>query len=268
MAFSRSWMLCGLTLIACGSLLLYQEGCRPNAPRVANAAEPAEGGGAPKVDAAAAAREVAEKNALVKAGGWKSLFDGKTLTGWKAPDFGGQGKVYVKDGAIVLEMGSSMTGVTWTGPLIRDNYELELEGIRHDGSDFFCTTTFPVGDDSCSFVVGGWGGMLVGLSNVDFEDASNNLTMKTIAFKENQWYKVRIRVSEGAIETWIDDQQVVNQPRDGHKFSVRFEVDLCRPLGVSTWCTKGAVRNIRIRPLKPEEIQAAREKAKAAAAAE
>ena len=33
---------------------------------------------------------------------WQSLFDGKTLKGWKIPEFGGEGKVHVEDGAIVL----------------------------------------------------------------------------------------------------------------------------------------------------------------------
>ena len=31
--------------------------------------------------------------------GWKSLFDGKTLDGWKAADFNHRGKVFVKDDA-------------------------------------------------------------------------------------------------------------------------------------------------------------------------
>ena len=79
--------------------------------------------------------------------------------------------------------------------------------MRLDGSDFFCTTTFPVGKDYCSLVVGGWGGAVVGLSNVDYADASENATTKTMGFKDNQWYRVRIRVSDAAIEAWIDGQQ-------------------------------------------------------------
>ncbi|MFB0556148.1 MAG: hypothetical protein ACETWQ_22830, partial [Phycisphaerae bacterium] len=45
-----------------------------------------------------------------------SLFDGKSLGQWAVTDFGGQGDVYVKDGAIYMEMGNDMTGVNWTGP--------------------------------------------------------------------------------------------------------------------------------------------------------
>ena len=67
----------------------------------------------------AAKGDVAEKSDPYA---WKDLFDGKTLQGWKTPNFGGEGKVYVKDGMIVLEMGEMLTGVTWTGEVVRDNY--------------------------------------------------------------------------------------------------------------------------------------------------
>jgi len=187
---------------------------------------------------------------------WKKLFDGETLTGWKVTEFGGQGKVEVKDGMIVMPTGNDMTGVTWAGnKLPRDNYELTLEGMRLAGGDFFCTTTFPVGKEPCTLVVGGWGGTVVGLSNVDGYDASNNSTSTFQNFKDKQWYRVRIRVTAAKIQAWIGDEQVVNQERKDHKFGIRFECDLCQPLGIATWCTAGAVRNIRLRQLPPDEIK-------------
>ncbi len=187
---------------------------------------------------------------------WKTMFDGKTLKGWKVPKFGGDGEVTVKDGTIILGMGDPMTGITWAGELPRDNYEVTLEGKRTKGYDFFCTTTFPVGKDPCSFVVGGWAGTVVGLSCVDWYDASDNITSGFMSFEDNKWYKVRIRVSEKKIECWIDDDQKVDLPRKGHKFSIRDEVDLCRPFGICTWMTEGVVRNVKIRKLKPEEVAA------------
>jgi hypothetical protein len=186
---------------------------------------------------------------------WKDLFDGETLAGWKVPEFGGEGEVRVEDGTIVFEMGASMTGITYTGEVPRTNYELSLEGTRLDGVDFFCTTTFPVGEEPCTLVVGGWGGTVVGLSNVDFYDASDNLTTTFHSFENGQWYKVRLRVTDAKIEAWIDDEQVVDQPREGHEFDIRYEVELCQPLGVSSWITKAAVRNIRLRRLRPGEVK-------------
>ena len=193
---------------------------------------------------------------------WKDLFDGKTLKGWKVPEFGGEGEVTVKDGTIVMEMGNSMTGIVFEGKTPTNNYELSLEGTRLDGCDFFATTTFPVGKDCCSFVTGGWGGTVVGLSCIDFYDASDNFTTDFFDFKDKQWYKFRIRVTDAKIQAWIGDKQFVNQPRKGHRIGIRDEVDLCRPLGVASYDTKSALRKIRIRQLKPSEI-----KAEAAAAA-
>ncbi len=180
----------------------------------------------------------------------KELFDGKSLEGWKATDFGNQGKVVVRDKTIVMERGNDMTGITFSGKPPRNNYELTLEGKRIEGSDFFCTTTFPVGDDYCSFVTGGWGGSIVGLSNVDHMDASENQTSTTHDFKKNTWYRFRIRVTDDKIAVWIDNDQVVNQNRKEYSFGIRIECDASRPLGISSWCTTGAVRNIRLRELK------------------
>lgn len=232
MNYSRPWMFCGLALMVVGAVLLWQQGRQPSAQ-----ADP------PKPPAEDSYR-------------WKDLFDGKTLNRWKSTQFGGEGKVDVKDGRIVLEMGSMMTGVTWAGEVLRNNYELQLEGMRLDGSDFFCSTTFPVGKDPCTLVVGGWGGSVVGLSNVDHEDASENVTTKTMSFKNRQWYRVRLRVTDAAIEAWIDDQKTVDQPRKDHTFGIRMECELSRPLGISTWGCSGAVRNIRVRSLKPAEVRA------------
>jgi hypothetical protein len=194
---------------------------------------------------------------------WKDLFDGKTLKGWKVPKFGGEGKVYVKDGMIVMEMGETMTGITYTGEVPRDNYELEYEGSRLDGTDFFATVTFPVGKNEVSLVTGGWGGTVVGISCVDYYDAGDNLTTRFHGFKDKQWYTFRVRVTPAKIEAWIGDEQVVDLERKGHKFDIRIECDLCRPLGFASYCTTGAVRDVRIRKLKPpagEEAPAAEPK--------
>ncbi|MFH1922316.1 MAG: DUF1080 domain-containing protein [Planctomycetota bacterium] len=185
---------------------------------------------------------------------WKSMFDGKTLEGWKVPVFGGDGEVTVKDGTMVLGMGDPMTGITYTGKLPRENYEVQLEAKRTQGIDFFATTTFPVGKDHCSFVTGGWAGTVVGISCVDFYDASDNITTQFLAFDDNKWYKIRIRVSEPKIECWIGEEKMVDLERKGHKFDVRMEVDLCKPFGISSYTTEGVLRNLRIRSLKPEEV--------------
>ncbi len=179
-----------------------------------------------------------------------SLFDGKSLGQWKITDFGGQGDVYVKDGAIYLEMGNDMTGVNWTGPLVRMNYEITLEAMRVSGSDFFCGLTFPVADNPCSLILGGWGGSICGLSNIDYYDAANNETTKFMSFEDNKWYRVRLRVTPDRIQAWLDDEELVNIETTGRKIDIRAEVDLSQPLGIATWQTAGAIRNIHLRKLE------------------
>ena len=91
---------------------------------------------------------------------WVSLFDGKTLEGWKSTDFGGQGEVAVKDGVIILSQGQPLTGITWQkgDKLPKDNYEITLQAMKRKGDDFFCGLTFPVRKSFCSLICGGWGG--------------------------------------------------------------------------------------------------------------
>jgi hypothetical protein len=185
-----------------------------------------------------------------EAAGWKDLFDGKSLDGWKAADYYGAGKVQADDGKIVLPKGKIMTGVAYTkGDFPKMDYEISLEGKKVEGDDFFCTTTFPVGDAFCSFVVGGWSGKVVGLSSIDSMDASSNETRTNREFKTDQWYKVRIRVSQKRIEAWIDGDKAVDLDTTDRRISIRIECNACKPFGVATYETTGMVRNVRVRSL-------------------
>jgi hypothetical protein len=181
---------------------------------------------------------------------WRPLFDGKSLVGWSVSRFGGEGGVRVDSGRIELEMGNSMTGIAWAGEeLPRVDYEIAVEAIKLDGNDFFCGLTFPVGDAFCSFIVGGWGGGVVGLSSLDGMDASENETSRVMSFDRNRWYRIRVRVRRSKIEAWIDDERVVDAEVSGRRISIRPEVDLSRPLGIATWLTRAALRDIKLRKL-------------------
>src|SRR5690606_20673373 len=140
----------------------------------------------------------------------RALFDGKTLSGWKSTQFGGEGEVLVENGEIVMRAGNPLTGITWAGEHPRSDYEISLEAKRVDGSDFFCGLTFPVGDSPCTFIVGGWGGGVIGLSSLDGFDASENETTRYQEFENGKWHKVRVRVTDDKIETWLDGQQMAD----------------------------------------------------------
>ena len=90
----------------------------------------------------------------------------------------------VENGTIVLGEGGDLTGVNFAGELPRMNYELSLEAKRVQGSDFFCGLTFPVGQECCTMIVGGWGGGLVGISSINGNDASENETTQIRKFED------------------------------------------------------------------------------------
>ena len=181
---------------------------------------------------------------------WQSLFDGRTLDGWEETPFGGEGMVRVRNGQIVMEFGEPLTGLTRRGPVPRMSYEIRLEAMRLAGSDFFCGLTFPVGETSCSLILGGWGGTTVGLSNIDEQDASGNETTQYIKFEDRRWYAVRVRVTEARITAWLDDRQIIDVETAGKSIGIRPEVDLSRPLGIAAYRTRAAIRGIEIRTLE------------------
>lgn len=180
-----------------------------------------------------------------------SLFDGKTMGKWKVTNFGGEGEVEVKDGQMIIYMGSPLSGVTWQGePPLKIDYEISLEAQRTDGDDFFLALTVPVKDDAISLVLGGWGGTVVGLSSLDGQDASENETTQFMNFKQGQWYKVKMVVTEKAITVFIDDKQLFEAALTDRKVETRIEVDLSKPLGIATYSTTGSYRNLVMKKLK------------------
>lgn len=181
--------------------------------------------------------------------GWKSLFDGKSLAGWTVPKFGGEGEVRVENGQIVLEMGHTLTGVTCTGEVPRTNYEVSVEGKKIEGNDFFCGIAFPAGDTYLSFVAGGWGGGVVGLSSIDSQPAIDNETMKIMNFEKGRWYRFKVRVTPARIQAWIDAEQVVDLETQDKKLSLHPAMELSKPLGFASYVTTSALRDIKIRTL-------------------
>jgi len=185
------------------------------------------------------------------------LFDGKSLDHWDRTNFGGEGEVEVVDGTVIMQRGSDLTGIHWTGdPLPKINYEVSLEAQRIDGSDFFCGIVFPINDDFCSFVAGGWGGSLVGLSSVDEMYAADNETGTYAKFDDKTWYKIRLRVSEHAITAWIDGKELVNLKPKGRKLSLHPAVDPAKPFGISCFATVAGLKDIQLRELTKAEIAA------------
>ena len=181
---------------------------------------------------------------------WLSLFDGKTLGKWKSTDFAGHADVEVKDGVIKLPQGGDLTGINLEAAPAKLDYEVELEAMRIEGDDFFCGLTFPFADKSLTLIVGGWGGSVVGISNVNGDSASENETTQFKKFDKNRWYRIRLRVTKAKIEAWIDADQVVDLETEGKQLEMRIgEIESSMPFGIATWRTSGALKDIRWRKL-------------------
>jgi len=181
--------------------------------------------------------------------GSRALFDGNSLKNWDVTNFGTQGPVRVSGGKIVIGMGEGCSGVTWTSEFPKVNYEVGLDARKTSGNDFFCGLTFPVEDNFCSLIVGGWGGPVVGLSTIDGVDASENETKTLKYFEKEIWYKIRLRVREDSIVAWVDDEKLVDFDYQDHKIGIRPEVSLSRPFGICTWYTTAEVRNFWLKDL-------------------
>lgn len=184
-------------------------------------------------------------------GGERSLFDRKSLTGWKVikeNDFKNHGTVAVTNDVIHIGKGQPAAGIKVAGDFPRINYEVAFEARRTEGNDFFCGVTFPIHDNYCSFIVGGWGGGVVGLSNIDTMAAVENDTTRYLEVKDNQWYTIRLRVTEQRVIAWIDGEEFANIEVANHKFDIWWEQEPVRPFGIASWNTSAEVRNIRLLP--------------------
>jgi hypothetical protein len=122
--------------------------------------------------------------------------------------------------------------------------------MRVKGGDFFCALTFPIGEGHASLVCGGWGGGTVGISSINGSDASENETSTYKKFEDKKWYKIRVQVTKDKLLAFIDDAKVADVEREGRRFDTRIEVDVNKPLGLSTYRTTGAIRDLKIRTLK------------------
>ena len=183
---------------------------------------------------------------------WTPLFDGKTLTNWVYLEDGGEDGATVKDGNLRLAMGPTTTTIRFDVDnskikLPKENYEIEYVAQRYDGVDFFAAMTFPFGDTFVTFINGGWGGCVAGLSNIDDMDASENST--------SSFYNFKTRVSAKTIRVWVNDEAIVDYPAYEHKVSTRFEVEKSQPLGFTSWVSTGLIKTIRMRTLSAEEIE-------------
>ena len=196
---------------------------------------------------------------------WVSLFDGKTLDGWKVADegdFAKHGRVEVDGGRIVLASGAPPTGIASTLSVPTADYELSFEAMRAKGSGWFAAVAFPMGGQNALWAIGR-SKTSCGLAQVDNRTDTDpaNPTHRQFPFENGRWYRFRLRVERERVQAWVDDNGVVDLSRRGHRFWLWDSFAPLKPLGFLCWDdTEARLRNIRLRRLGPEEGESTEKK--------
>ena len=191
----------------------------------------------------------------------QKLFNGKDLTGWMVIPFTDGGEIKATDdGVIECDIGNPLSGIVYTNTPPTMNYEISLEAMRVEGTDFFIALTIPVETSHCTVIIGGWSGSLCGVSSIDNIDAGLNQWSKEVTLKSDTWYKLRVRVTPGVLQLFLNEDLYSARIEydDPSRLSLRpgSEISLCKPLGLATYYTKALWRNFTIAPitdLKPAD---------------
>jgi hypothetical protein len=181
------------------------------------------------------------------------LLEPPYAAGWTQAGIPDEGRIGVADAVLSLGLGQPMTGakfVDWPElALPATGFSIRYEAMRVTGEDFFGTVTFPVpGRDShVSFVLGGWGGTVTGISSIDFSDANENQTRAEQRFENGQWHGVRIEARPEDLRVWVRERPVVNVSIKGRQTGLRAGfIDHCIPFGFATYGTEGKIRRLEV----------------------
>ena len=166
---------------------------------------------------------------------------------WTPCRFGGDGPVEIAtdpasstdERLTTLGFGDPLTGIRVESDSavakISDSYLWTVRARRVDGYDFFAAMTFPIGDQHATFIAGGWGGGVTGVSSIDQMDASENETTQYRPIETGRWYELAVEVTPERLRCRIDDEWVVDVERRDRDFSLRAEMDVCRPWGIANY---------------------------------
>jgi len=181
----------------------------------------------------------------------RHLFNGKDLSGWKVAEIWGAGKVDVlSNGVVSCGVGRPLTCMAYTNAFPTQNYEVKVEALRKEGSDFFIALTLPVESNACTVVIGGWGGRLCGISSIDYMDASENVYSDGVSLSNNVWYTLCVRVTPKLLEVSLNDTlYTAKVPYEKSSiFSLRpgSDIDKTLPFGLATFETQALWRNLTV----------------------
>jgi len=183
----------------------------------------------------------------------ENLFSGTARQGWQPIAFYTPSTFTVlPSNTIACARGKPLSGIVYTNAVPTMNYEVTLEAMRVEGSDFFVGLTLPIGKSFFTVIVGGWGGTLCGISSFDYDDASQNPWSESVALENNRWYTLRVRITPGVLQVFLNDTLYRARVEfdDAARFSLRpGEIEKSKPFGLTTYETAAHWRNLRIVPI-------------------
>lgn len=198
-----------------------------------------------------------EKGGGPKTSQW-NLFSPSFIEKWKEAPMSKSGGIQRETDGYMLKEGGPMTGLvfpTWfSNGLPAADYAITYEAMRLSGSDFFGSVTFPVRDEKTfvTFVLGGWGGAQVGISNIDGYDAASNSTGSSQRFEKGKWYRIRIEVRANELHVTLDGKAIVRANIAGRSLGLRVgEISNCVPFGFATYGTEGRLKGCIVERLAP-----------------
>jgi hypothetical protein len=194
----------------------------------------------------AADQALAAASVQAEALDWTVLLDEKDQSRWRAGGFGEDPEFEVGARGIVLPIGVPMAGLTYTDTPPKTPYSLEISATKEYGSDFFLGITFPVAGTHITLVLGGWGGVVCGLSCLDGEDASTNDTKTLRNFPNGKLTVVVIDVSDDRIRARVDGEVIMDVALEGREITLRPEVAPSVPLGIASFATCTTLHQVRL----------------------
>ena len=150
------------------------------------------------------------------------------------------------DPILRIAKGNPGSGVNYRGPVPTMNYEVTAEARRVDGDDFFYGLTFSIRDQYATLIIGGWGGGVWGVSNLDGMSAVENETTGYQPFEQNRWYKITLRVADDRTTVHLDGKKIFGFATPDHQYSVWPQQATMIPLGIATWKTGAEIRHLTL----------------------
>ena len=71
-----------------------------------------------------------------------------------------------------------------------------------------------------------------------------------MSFKNNEWYEVRLKVTDSRIESWVGEDKIIDLEYKKHKIEPYPGMEIFAPFGFFTFDTTAALEAIQMRVLK------------------